>query len=52
MFLVTLMMQALLSSEASVPIRATRRNFPKDGIRQSHRRKNLKSYKEKLARLY
>jgi hypothetical protein len=41
--LVTLMMKAILSSEMSVPIRATRRNVPENGIVHSHRRENLKS---------
>jgi hypothetical protein len=40
--LVTLMMEAIHSSETPVLTRSTRRNIPEDGI--SHSRENLKSY--------
>jgi hypothetical protein len=40
----TLKMEEIRSSEMSVPTRSTRRHIPENGIHQSHRRENVKSY--------
>jgi hypothetical protein len=42
--LVTLMMEAIRSSETSVVTRATQRNIAGNGILHSRRRESLKSY--------
>jgi hypothetical protein len=42
--LITLMIEAIHSSETPVLTRATRRHIPEDGIFRSHCRGNIKSY--------
>jgi hypothetical protein len=44
LILVTLMMEAILSSKTSVLTRVTRRHIPEDGTLHSHRRENLEIY--------
>jgi hypothetical protein len=44
LILVTLMMDAIHSSETSVLTRSTWLNIPEDGIFHSHHHENLKSY--------
>jgi hypothetical protein len=44
--LCTMMKEALIFSETWVLKRATQSNIPKDAILHSHRRENLKSYKD------
>jgi hypothetical protein len=42
--IVTMMVEAICSSESSVLTIATMRNIPEDGVSHSHRRGNLKSH--------
>jgi hypothetical protein len=51
LILVTVMMEALRSSDTSILTRATRRHIPEDNILHSHSRENLKSYIALTARL-
>jgi hypothetical protein len=44
LILVTLMMDAIRSSDTSALTRAMKRHIPEDGILHTHRRETLKSY--------
>jgi hypothetical protein len=52
LILITLMKVALSSSKTLVLTRATRRNIPEDTTLHSHRRENLKSYKNESVYTY
>jgi hypothetical protein len=48
---ITLIMEAVRSSETSVPTRVTRPDIPEDDILHSHRRETPKSYSTSLNEL-
>jgi hypothetical protein len=51
LILSTLMMEAIRSSETSVPTEATQHRIRDDGILHSHHRENLRSYQIELLKI-
>jgi hypothetical protein len=49
LILITIMSEAMRSSKSSILTTTTRRNIPEDGVLDSQRRENLKSYSWHIA---